>query len=160
MKLKELLPINNRVKIIAKKESKSFYFGRFIPQTKFMFVGEMPTCPRNLKDWDPYDNFNLSHTDRKFFEILNKHGFGGCYITDIVKKTEMARRPTESELLTWRPLLLLELGYIKPDVVIAVGENAHDILRKLNIKNLELIWHPARLRFPSNISKFSDQINK
>lgn len=163
MQLKELQLVNEKVKDFAEKDKKHFYYGRFIPNTKFMLVGEMPTDPRDPKDWDPTDNFNLSYTDRKFFEILNKNGFGGSYITDVVKKTERPRRPTESELLTWLPLLAEELEYIKPDVVIAVGKSAYDILVKtrgsLNIKNLELVWHPARLRYPSNVPKFRKQIN-
>lgn len=168
MKLKELQLVNEKVKILAEKENKHFYYGRFIPSTKYVFVGEMPTCPRNHeRDWDPTDNFNLSRTDGIFFGVLNSYGLGGSYITDIVKKTERARRPTEQEdelSAVWVPLLAEELGYINPDVVIAVGESAYGILNErkesLNIKNLELIWHPARLRYPSNIPKFKEQINK
>lgn len=168
MKLKELQLVNEKVKALAEKENKHFYYGRFIPNTKFMFVAEMPTSPRNLaRDYDPTDNFNLGHTDEIFLKIINDYGLGGSYITDIVKKTERARRPTEGEdelSISWIPLLAEELGYINPDVVIAVGESAYSILNErkesLNIKNLELIWHPARLRYPSNISKFREQIIK
>jgi len=148
MKLKELQVVNREVKTLAEKEGKLFYYGRFVPNTRFMFVGEMPTKPPRKEDWDPTDNFNLSNSDKKFLEIINRNGFGGSFITDIIKKTENARRPTEPELSDWLPLLAEELGYIKPKVVIAVGKtSAYKILDEhkvvLNSAKLEWIYHPA-----------------
>jgi|SRR3989344_358427 len=160
--IKELNLINFDTEKIASLEDKHFYFGRFIPNTKFMFVAEMPTNPL---DWNPYDNFDLSTSDKRFFELLNKNGFGGSYLTDIVKKTETPRRPTEKELLTWLPLLKREMLIIKPKVVVAVGPtSAYQILSKLNpefgITNLEWIWHPSYVQRYNRWSEYEKQIKE
>jgi len=160
MKLKELQRVNEKVKTLAEKENKHFYYGRFVPSTKYVFVGEMPTDPT---EWDPIDNFNLSHSDKKFFDLLNKNGFSGSYITDIVKKTEKPRRPTDSELLVWLPLLAEELGYIKPDVVIAISKDTFRTLEKnkgnLGIKNLECIWHPSYVQKYNKWAEYQCQLS-
>lgn len=159
MKLKELQKINNQVEVLAKKENKHFYFGRFIPNTKFVFVGEMPTDP---KDWSPYDNFNLSASDKKFFDLLNKYGFGGSYITDIVKKTEDPRRPNEQELSEWLPLLTEEIRCINPDVAIAISKDTFETLNKnkdiLGVVNLECIWHPSYVQRYNKWAEYENQI--
>jgi uracil-DNA glycosylase family 4 len=160
MKLKELQTINEKVKILAEKEQKHFYYGRFIPLTKFVFVGEMPTDP---EDWNPYDNFNLSTSDKKFLDLLNSYGFGGCYITDIVKKTEKPRRPTEEELLIWRPLLAEELKYINPEVVVAISKDTYNTLDKnkeyLGIKHLECVWHPSYVQRYNKWVEYENQLS-
>ena len=147
MRLKDLKIINEEVKETA--NGKRFYYGRFIPHTRFMFIAEMPSIP---KDCDPYDNFNSesSKTDKKIFSVLNENSFGGSYITDIVKISNIVRRPTDEELLTWRPLLKREIDIIRPDVIIAVGGSAYKILHKhkdflgINVP-IEEIYHPAQM---------------
>lgn len=159
MKLKELQLVNEKVKTLAEKENKHFYYGRFVPNTKYVFVGEMPTDP---DEWDPTDNFNLSLSDGKFFSILNENGFGGSYITDVVKKTENPRRPTKEELKEWLPLLAEELGYIKPVVVVAIAWSTYDFLSEnrvyLGIKNLEYVWHPSYVQRYDRWNKYKDQL--
>lgn len=160
MKLKELQLVNEKVKTLAEKENKHFYYGRFVPNTKYVFVGEMPTNPN---DWDPTDNFNLSPADKKFFDLLNENGFGGSYITDVVKKTESPRRPTKDELKVWLPLLAEELGYIRPHVVIAISKDTFNTLDKnrenLGIKNLEYIWHPSYVQIYNRWDKYGEQLS-
>jgi len=162
MKLKELQLVNEKVKTLAEKEGKPFYYGRFIPNTKFMFVGEMPSCP-DEDEWDPADGFNLTNIDDKFLRIMNEVGFGGSYITDIVKKTERPRRPTESELSAWLPLLAEELGYIKPDVVVAINRHTQETLEKnkekLGIKKLEYIWQPSYVQIYNRWDEYKEQLS-
>ncbi len=150
------------MKAIAKKEGKQFYFGRFVPHTKYMFIAEMPTPD---KDWNPQDNFNISGSDKKFIEMLNANGFGGSYVTDLVKKAENARRPKESELSLWLPILKKEIEILKPEVVVAVGPtSAYLTLSKyksdLGIKNLECIWHPSYVQRYNRWDKYVDQLRK
>jgi uracil-DNA glycosylase len=159
MKLKELQIINDKVRSLAEKEQKHFYYGRFIPFTRFIFVGEMPTDP---KEWNPYDNFNLSISDKKFFDLLSKYGFGGSYITDIVKKTEDPRRPTEQELSEWLPILTEEISRINPDVTVAISKDTFETLNKnkdiLGISNLECIWHPSYVQRYNKWTEYENQI--
>lgn len=148
MKLKELDHINEKVVEIASKTKTGYYFGRFVPNTKVIFVAEMPTIPKNKDLWDPTDNFNLSHTDKKFIELLRKHGFGGCYITDLVKTSTRVRRPTEKEKETFLPILLEELRVLQPKYIIALGTSAFSILKKWlpGDSRIIRIWHPAHQR--------------
>ncbi|MEK7576163.1 MAG: uracil-DNA glycosylase family protein [Patescibacteria group bacterium] len=144
--------INSKVKMLAGK--KQYYFGKLIPNTKVMFIAEMPTqVPQNI--WHQSKNFEYfehSNTDEKFIEILQKHGFGGCYLTDIIKTATEARRPTKRECKEFVPLLLNEIEIIKPHLIIALGRSAEKILKnKKIVGDLVDEYEIKYLRHPSSV---------
>lgn len=155
MTLQELEKINLDVKNLADKACKNYYFGRFIPNNRAIFVGEMPTINSN---WDPRDNFNLPQ-DQKFLELLNKYGFGGCYITDIVKTVSEPRRPTPEEIETFLPILKLEIQIINPKIIIALGEQTQQTLADNGIK-AEKIWLPVYPRRYNRWIEYENQVKQ
>lgn len=156
---------------IAEQQGKEFfYFGNFIPNpcSQVMFVAEMPTVPRDKKKYDSHTNFQVSKSDLMFVNILGRYGFGGSYLTDIVKTADIARRPNKDEVNTWLPILLQEIEAIAPKVLVAIGDSAYTTLLKLEIGlPIVKITHPAHVfsyhgisveEYDAEIKKLSDLI--
>jgi len=130
--------------------------GIFLPtyyqhQYNVVFVGLQPS--ENLLN-NPHlrflSNFNITKCDKEFQRQLVKFGVGGSYITDIVKLQKPAKSNLANEEINFFiPFLRKELEILKPRIVIALGDQAYNILadykRKLGIHKLEKIYHPARV---------------
>lgn len=106
--------------------------GMFLPegsakQFDFMFVAEMPSM-NEPKASSKYENFNFDVTKRdKFFqEMMVKYRVAGTYVTDIVKKRDVPRRPTEEEINQWLPFLLKEIAIIQPKAIIVLGKRTYE----------------------------------
>jgi hypothetical protein len=152
-----LYDLNKEIQKLSEEQGKKYYFGRYIPNHTVMFVAEMPTIPRS--HWDPYDNFNYSGSDKMFMGLLNKYGFGGSYLTDIVKQTEKADRPTEDLLQKFIPILQKEIEIVDPKHIIAISNNVYEILNKhLFILNLHKITHPSYAFRYNKVSKLESEL--
>jgi len=150
----ELKKINNDIKSLAESEHKLYYFGRFLPSVNVMFVAEMPTIPPKKIGWFPEDNF--SH----LADLFEKFGLGGSYVTDIVKTSARAGRPTQKQIDKYFPFLEREIELLKPKLIVALGNNAFEILKnKLGTKyHIETIWHPAYVSRYNRWQKYENQI--
>ena len=154
---KQLEELNKKIAEFAqgKNWGEIWLEGIFLPtyyfphQYNVIFVAIQPST--NLLD-NPYlrflGNFNISPTEKKFQDRMMKFGFGGSYVTDIVKLQRLANeRPTKKEIEMFLPFLEKELEIINPKIVVALGEETYQILNKnrvkLGIEKLEKIFHPA-----------------
>src|SRR3989344_5789349 len=88
--------------------------GVFLPvgsqkQFDFMFVAEMPSMktPKDISGLG--GNFNVSAPDRLLQKMMIQCGVAGSYVTDIVKKGDVARKPTKAEIQEWLPFVLKEI---------------------------------------------------
>lgn len=107
--------------------------GVFLPrnsqkQFDFMFVAEMPSMNEPKKKSGKNENFNFGVTtrDRFFQEMMTKYGVDGSYVTDIVKKRDVPRRPTKKEIQKWLPFLLKEIEIIQPKAIIVLGRRTYE----------------------------------
>lgn len=104
--------------------------GVFLPkespkQFDFMFIAEMPSMSI-LKDISGLGgNFNVSARDKFFQEAMIKYGVAGSYVTDIVKKGDIPRKPTKEEINQWLPFLLKEVAIIRPKAIIVLGKRTY-----------------------------------
>ena len=117
--------------------------GVFLPrnsqkQFDFMFVAEMPSM--NMpKDWDGKSNYNFGEFDarcRFFQEMMTKYGVAGNYVTDIVKKRDIPRKPTKIEIEKWLPFLLKEIETIQPKAIIVLGKRTYEASFKPFVESL------------------------
>ncbi len=125
-KLKKLSNLYKRLK--SPKE----LGGRFLPQKvpkqfNVMFIAEMPSMsiPKDISSLG--GNFNVSARDKFFQEMMIKYGVAGSYITDIVKKGDIPRRPTKEEIQKWLPFLLEEIRIIQPKSIIVLGKRTYEM---------------------------------
>ena len=93
-------------------------------------------------------NFNFSKTNIKMQERMVKFGFGGSYVTDIVKLQRPAdQRPTKEDIEMFLPFLKKEIEIVNPKIIVALGGHAYNILNeykdRLGIKKLFNVFHPA-----------------
>lgn len=160
--LDKLGSINAKVKQLGVKSAhKQYCYGNFVsnPSAKVMFVAEMPTPD---PQWCPRCNFNISWTDRKFQEILIQHGFGGSYVTDIVKECAHSRRPTVQEIEKYRDILLEEISVVNPKLVVALGGSAFAILRDQFTLGDRLyrdfLYHPSVWQYPNKRDEYVKRI--
>lgn len=106
--------------------------GCFQPQEspkKFdvMFVAEMPSMAEpHRQSESKYLNFGATARDKFLQETMCKYGVGGSYITDVVKKRDVPRRPTAEEIKRWLPFLLKEIELINPRAIVVLGKRTFE----------------------------------
>jgi len=105
--------------------------GMFLPkgspkQYDFMFIAEMPSMSTTRDISGLGGNFNVSTRDKFFQKTMVKYGVDGSYVTDIVKKGDIPRKPTEKEIRKWLPFLLKEVEIIQPKVIIVLGKRTYE----------------------------------
>ncbi len=129
-----------------------FLGGVFLPkdykeQFEFMFVAEMPAMGEPEEGEARRRNFNFDVTERdKFLQMMMvKYGVAGSYVTDIVKKRDVPRRPTKREIEEWLPFLLSEIAMIRPRAIIVLGRTNYEasfgpFIHGLIPKGIEIDW--------------------
>jgi len=136
--------------------------GVFLPtempkQFNFMFIAEMPSMNKPKKKYSENYNFNVTARDIFLQEMMTKYGVGGSYVTDIVKKRDVPRRPTETEIQEWRPFLLKEIEILQPKAIIVLGKRTYEAsfkpfiesyIQDKNIK-LDYVFH-----YSSQVSRY------
>jgi uracil-DNA glycosylase family 4 len=107
--------------------------GVFLPKEAkvrfdIMFVAEMPSMSEPKEGSERSNNFNFALTGRDKFlqDMMKNHGVAGCYVTDIVKKRDIPRRPSKEEIQEWRPFLLQEIKIITPRAIIVLGKRTYE----------------------------------
>jgi hypothetical protein len=91
------------------------------PRHDVMFLAEMPTNKVSVNN-DEHENFNATARDRFFVDSLKTYGVVGSYVTDIAKKRNSPRRPSDKEIVEWREILLEEIIAIDPKLIIIIGK--------------------------------------
>lgn len=128
--------------------------GIFLPtyyqhQYNVVFIGLQPSENLLRKPYLKFlGNFNISSCDKRFQKQLIDFNFGGSYVTDIVKLQRPAKkRPNEEEIRFFIPFLRKEIEIINPRIIVALGNEAYDILKnygkELDINKLKKVYHPA-----------------
>lgn len=96
-------------------------------QFDVMFVAEMPSMAEPRKhSGSNHSNFGVTARDRFLQETMCKYGVGGSYITDVVKKRDVPRRPTAGEIKQWLPFLLKEIELINPRAIVVLGKRTYE----------------------------------
>ena len=162
----ELVNLNRSVKKHSK--GKSYFYGRFLPNTEVIFIAERPTKKGKRKDCHSDNVFYVSKSDKKFVALLNKHGLGGSYITDIIKTCAKAGASINGKSDNkFYELLNKEVGIISPKIIVALGNKASEKLCDLRNSGkldwprtvkVEKIWHPAYVQRYNKWSKYEKQI--
>lgn len=103
--------------------------GVFLPenfpkQFEFMLIAEMPSMnkPKDKTTNASSFNFDVTASDRFLQELMTKYGIAGSYVTDIVKTSDLPRRPTQKEVEQWLPHLLKEIEVIQPKYIVVLGK--------------------------------------
>ena len=130
----------------------------------------MPATGHIGENWNPRNNFFLyDSSDKLFVQILNTYGFGGCYITDVVKTCTPAGDLDEDDVKEFKNILEQEIKIIQPRLIVAVGGRS---FRAINNKKYNFdfssvpiyekpIYLPVNLRlYPHRIPIFEEQVKK
>ena len=149
--------------------------GKFLPedvpkQYDFIFIAEMPSMstPKDISGLG--GNFNVSTPDRFLQRMMTTYGVSGSYVTDIVKRGDIPRRPTKEEIQQWLPFLLKEIEIIHPKFVVVLGKRTYDVSFKPFIEPLiskdtkiDYVFHYSQQGAKTNAEverRFSEVINK
>jgi len=135
-----------------------------------MFIAEMPSMG-TLKDISGLGgNFNMSAPDKFLQKMMITYGVTGSYVTDIVKRGDIPRRPTKEEIRQWLPFLLKEIEIIQPKAIIVLGKRTYDKNFKLFVgpyisKKITVDWafHYSQQGAKTNVEveqRFSEVIKK
>ena len=119
--------------------------GIFLPpgaekRTDVLLLAEMPSMnePKGPKTGDcKIPNFGTTARDDWFREMLEKYGLSGVYVTDIVKRRDIPRRPTEYEIEQWLPFLNKEISILNPNMVIVIGKRTYDSFLRYVVSHLD-----------------------
>ena len=101
--------------------------------------------------------------------MLVKYGVGGSYVTDIVKKRNIPRRPTKEEIKEWLPFLLKEIEIIDPRAIVVLGKRTYDASFKRNVEpfisqniKIDYVFHYSsqvpRSKFEQRFAEVVDRI--
>lgn len=104
--------------------------GLFLPpdakeRDDVLLLAEMPSMNEPKRQNPGAYNFGVTIRDRFFQDMLVKYGLSGVYVTDIVKRRAIPRRPTEDEIRQWLPFLKKEMAILDPNMVIVVGRRTY-----------------------------------
>lgn len=151
--------------------------GLFLPKKhkknfNFMIVAEIPSMnePKNIS-LDENFNFSVTKRDDFFQKMLVKYGLAGSYVTDIVKKRDIAKQPTKKEIKKWLPFILKEIEIIEPKNIIVIGKRTYEhsflpFIEPLVSKNIkiEYIFHycsqVSRSKFEKRLKEIVEKFKK
>jgi uracil-DNA glycosylase family 4 len=107
-------------------------------EARTVFVGESPGG--SAKKVVPIDDPSTKRcwhesrpSNRRLHNVLRKHGFQNCYLTNTVKcgvRESGQNRHTQTEIENCVSFIIREIELIRPVVVVGMGENASYTLRK------------------------------
>ena len=107
---------------------------------RVMFVCESPGPSADQgKPEDVEPCFYGSSRDRRFMEVRKKYGLANCYMTNTVKcGVRNGGRHSPAEVGACSKFLERELHLIEPQVIVGVGVNAFQSLRKFMVAHLDI----------------------
>lgn len=125
----------------------------FLGTGKTVIVCERPSTRGNIPN----------PADLSFYELLNKCGFEDAHMTDLVKCRGIAGQISAKELENCLPYLKEEIRILKPELIIAVGNRAYEVLTHeldLGSIRLEKITHyPYAFRF-NKFEKIEEELRR
>ena len=148
--------------------------GVFLPknspkQFDFMFIAEMPSMKKQKDISGLGGNFNVSAPDKLLQKMMIQCEVAGSYVTDIVKKGDVARKPTKSEIREWLPFLLKEIEIIQPKAIIVLSKRTYEASFKPFVEpmiskkiKVDYVFHYSQQGAKTNIEvekKFSEVIS-
>jgi DNA polymerase len=120
--------------------------GEGSPTAIIVLVGECPGLTEILQQ-RPF----VGRAGRILRKALKEAGFTDeeiakyIYITNAIKEwLPIGKVPPSNKIIFWRRMLVLELGIIRPKLIVAVGKTA---ARSLGKKANLVIPHPGSIRF-------------
>ena len=138
-----LLEVNDN-----KKETLGY--GKLLPRintsTEIMVMGLNPSHNRFPGLRHPFGGGHNFKKDKnaKFLEIFKGFNvFDKCYITNIVKCSTADNDVKMETIKACSEHIDREIDYCKPKVIIAAGSQVYNFLLRLNLKNIEKIYHPS-----------------
>jgi len=116
--------------------------GLFLPpgaaqRDDVLLLAEMPSMNEPKGSVQSPCNFGVTARDRFFQDMLVDYGLSGVYVTDIVKRRDIPRRPSEHEVKQWLPFLKKELAILCPSMIIVIGKRTYDCFLRHVIEYLD-----------------------
>ena len=71
-----------------------------------------------------------SKADKLFYKYLSRYGFEDAHITDLVKCSDKAGKLDSATVRNCLPILVEEIGLLKPDLIVAVGKDTEKEIEK------------------------------
>jgi uracil-DNA glycosylase len=127
-------------------------------EARVMLVGQNPGS-EEAKQGRPF----VGRAGRYLDSVLGKNGIDRryLYITSVVKETTPGnRKPTAEQISYWMPYLIGEIGRVKPEIVVLMGEVAWKTPRRENIEYIETYHPAAAMRFPRARQRFEADFRK
>jgi uracil-DNA glycosylase family 4 len=112
--------------------------GRVTPNLNLMFIAYRPSTLR------PEGSRIKEERRRVFYELLKEFGFENAHLTDITKCRRPGKFIAQGELRNCLSYLEKEIRTVKPDFLIAVGEDAYMVL-PFALELLGLRWPEERI---------------
>ena len=152
------------------KNEKNKVFGFGNKKAKIMLIGIAPG-KQEIKQGKPF----VGPAGKWLDKILKKSGIDRkkLYITNVVKiKTPNNRKPNESEIRKFIPILKKEIKTIRPKLIILLGETASKNFIKLPFKDVRgkfikqkefiflPVYHPSAARFTKIRKKLEEDFAK
>lgn len=149
--------------------------GAFLPmglqkQFDFMFIAEMPSMKKPKDISGLGGNFNVSAPDKLLQKMMIQCGVAGSYVTDIVKRGDVARKLKKSEIQEWLPFLLKEIEIIQPKAIIVLGKRTYEASFKPFVEPLipkgirvDYVFHYSQQGAKTNTEveqRFSEVVNR
>ncbi len=91
-------------------------------------------CPR------PSTGSFADTASRLFYKLLKEHGFSDAHLTDMVKCRRKAGKMSSVEIQNCLPFLIREIDILKPQRIVAVGNDVYRELKGL-LENVIQICH-------------------
>jgi len=133
-------------------EVEATVYGEGPGDARIMLVGQNPG-KEEAKQGRPF----VGRSGQFLNQVLKEVGLERekLYITAAVKQTTPHnRKPNNNEIECWRPYLLREIGQVKPEIVVLMGEVAWQTPRYEKIRYIETYHPAAAMRFPRFREKF------
>jgi len=116
--------------------------GLFLPidaeqRDDVLLLAEMPSMNEPKGPSHSRYNFGVTARDQFFQDMLVKYGLSGVYVTDIVKRRDIPRRPSEEEVEQWLPFLKKELSILYPSMIIVIGKRTYDSFLRFVSEHLD-----------------------
>jgi DNA polymerase len=123
---------------------------------KVMLIGQNPGA-----DEDETGRPFVGRAGKFLTKVLAENGLKreDVFITNIVKHTSPKnRKPYPDEVAACLPYLMMQIGIIKPKIIVLLGASAKETPRVEGIEYVEIIHPSAAMRFTKMRDKFKLQI--
>ena len=123
---------------------------------KLMLVGQNPGA-----DEDEAGRPFVGRAGKFLTKTLAENGIKreDTFITNIVKHVSPKnRKPFDDEVRSCLPYLIAQIRFVKPEIIVLLGESAKETPRMDGIEYIQIIHPSAAMRFTKMGEKFRQQI--